>query len=575
MLIQIVIKDLAIVDRLELALAPGMTVLTGETGAGKSILVDALGLALGDRAESHMVRPGSNRAEISVGFDVRTLPGTREWLAEQDLDEGPECLLRRTISADGRSRGFINGSPSPMQSLRALSELLVDIHGQHEHQYLLRPGTQRQLLDDFAAHDESLEAVRSAHGQWRAACREKEALARAAADREARLDLLRYQMTELDALDPREEELESLETEHARLANVTRLQEGGQSLLHALYEQDEGAASGLLMRCVQELEELKAFDERLGEMAHSLDSARIQVEEAAKELRRHLESIEADPERMQELDDRLAALHDVARKHRVSPEELPALRAHLAQELQALEDAETTLGRMQERIDEASESYRRAARRLSESRARAAQDLGARVTRHMQGLGMPGGRFEIGLSPLEDEAFSAYGMERVAFRVSANPGQPLRPLNKVASGGELSRIGLAIQVAAAHIARIPTVVFDEVDVGIGGGVAEIVGRELRTLGENRQVLCVTHLPQVAAQAHHHLHVSKEASEGEARVQVKALNATQRVEEIARMLGGLEITEQTRSHAQEMLARAQTEQVRQTKRGRKKKIAGDT
>lgn len=555
MLTHIEIRDFTIIDHLDLELNQGMTVLTGETGAGKSILVDALGLVLGDRADSGVVRHGCERTEINAAFDVSGMAAARAWLAEYELDADGDCLLRRTISAEGRSKGYINGRTVPLQMLQELGGKLVDIHGQNEHQSLLKSDVQRQLLDDYAGHAALLAGLENTYKRWKASSAELETLRRAAHDRESRLELLRYQAGELEALELGEQEVSALEEEHARLANTGRLLETCQSALHSLYESDEGAVLTILDKVLGEVEQLRAIDNRLAAACDLLNNALIQTGECANELRHYRESLELDPERLQWIEQRLDTIHQLARKHRVPPGELPALLTRLSDELAAIAHSDARLGQLQNELDRIALAYREQARALGESRSRAAGDLAERVTTAMQPLGLPNARFEIALQTLDDERFSPTGMERVEFLVSTNPGQPVKPLHKVASGGELSRISLAIQVITAHSSHIPTLIFDEVDTGIGGGVAETVGRQLRALGESHQVLCVTHLPQVAALGHHHLYVSKQTQQNSTTTGIRRLDDNARNEEIARMLGGVEITEQTRAHAREMIGRA--------------------
>ena len=560
MLRHIHIRDFAIVESVDLDLGSGLTVLSGETGAGKSILIDALGLALGDRADSGSVRHGARRAEISVEFDLRDAGSALAWLRDNDLDAGEECLIRRTISADGRSRAYINGSPVPLQQLKTLGEHLIAIHGQHAHQSLTRGEEQRRLLDAYAssrqdAHKQYLQKVAALARQWQSLNTEYKALRQAAEEREARLELLRYQVAELDTLTPDTDEIHQIEREHARLANANRLLDDGRHCLEALHEHDEQAVTTLLGRLAQELEALTRLDEELAPALELVNGALIQAREGADELRRYLDRLDIDPQRLQYLDERLATLHDLARKHRVEIAALPELHASLAQELQTLEQAGLRLEDMETEIRAVEADYRKAAARLGKARMQAARALGAAIGESMEELGMPGGRFEVGLEPRQDTPPDPHGLERILFRVSANPGIPPRPLGKVASGGELSRISLAIQVRTADSARIPTLIYDEVDSGIGGGVAETVGRKLRTVAEGRQVLCVTHLPQVAAQAHHHLMVSKSTDGQTTQTRIEHLSNEARVDEIARMLGGLEITGQTLAHAEEMIRKA--------------------
>ncbi len=558
MLRHLAIRNFAIVEQLELEFAPGMSVLTGETGAGKSILLDALGLVLGDRADSGAVRAGSERAEISATFAIGALNEVRAWLQERELDMGDECILRRTISADGGSRGYINGQPAPVQALRELGEQLVDIHGQHAHQSLLKRDAQRQLLDAYAGHAELLTEVEKAYADWRERQQEFERLSRARDDRDARLELLRYQVSELAALDLQEGELAQLEEEHTRLANGSRLQEGAQRALDLLYEGEEMAIVHLLGRSLTELQELQAIDPALGSTVELLEGAVIQAKEAAGELRHYLGDAELDPERVNWVEQRLAAIQDLARKHRCDGSELPALLQRLQDELTELEEAGTRLDGLESAIAAARKHYAAVAERLSAGRRKAATALADEVGANMAQLGMKGGRFEIVPEALESSDPAPHGMERIEFLVSANPGQPARPLAKVASGGELSRISLAIQVITAGQGSIPTLIFDEVDVGVGGGVAEMVGRQLHALGTRRQVFCVTHQPQVAAQGHQHYQVSKQSKGNTTRTSVELLGEDERVAEVARMLGGMTITDQTLSHAREMIELARQE-----------------
>ena len=552
MLNHIRIRDFAIIDELEVSLASGMSVLTGETGAGKSILIDALSLALGDRADSNTVRNGCKRAEIAATFNIDGLADVRAWLEDNDLDDGDDCLIRRTIAAEGRSKGFINGSPVPMQSLRALGELLIDIHGQHEHQSLLRNDEQRRLLDDFADHGALLKDVSGASQAWREANDEYERLSSAAADRDAQLDMLRYQVNELETLAPQAGEYAELDTEHARLANVSRLQATCHTLLDSLEDNEHSAATTTVARAVQELDELRDVDASLGELSSNLSGALAEIQETVSGLRSYLDGLDADPGRLQDVETRIGTLLELARKHHVEPDQLVDKYASLSKELDGLEHAETRLEGMQADIADKLATYNKLAAKLSKSRGKHAKQLSERVTEHMQELGMPGGMFSIELAVRDQDTPSPTGRERVVFMVTANPGQPAKALNKVASGGELSRISLAIQVVLANDVHIPTLIFDEVDVGIGGGVAEIVGNRLRALADQRQVLCVTHLPQVAAQAHHHLQVSKVRGKNSTGTGIVQLDEQARCQEIARMLGGVEMTKQTLAHAEEML-----------------------
>jgi DNA repair protein RecN (Recombination protein N) len=549
MLTQLQIRDFVIVEQLELELDPGMSTLTGETGAGKSIVIDALSLLLGDRGDSSVVRQGAERTDISAVFDLSQLPEARAWLAERELDSGQECHLRRVISRNGRSKAYIDGIPQPLQVFKELGEQLVDIHGQHEHQSLLKRDLQRQLLDDYADNQALLTELAGHYETWRERRRKLETLRQASQERDARLDFLRFQVNELQALNLQEGELAALDEEQRRLANADKLLASCQRALGCLYE-DEVSAHGLLTQTLHEVTALSVLDTRLAPVSELLNAALIQVQEASDEVRQYLQQLDLDPARLEWVEQRLAAIHSLARKHRQPPAELPAWLERLQRELEELDNSELHQEQLEQQAEQALQAYSRNAELLSKRRAEAAVVLAEKVSAAMQGLGMPGGRFAIQLE--RQTKPSSQGLEMVEFLVSANPGQPLRPLNKVASGGELSRISLAIQVIAAHSARIPTLIFDEVDTGIGGGTAEVVGRQLRTLGKTRQVLCVTHLPQVAAQAHQHFQVSKQTDGQSTRAIVTRLDPEERVQEIARMLGGVELTAKTQAHAREMI-----------------------
>ncbi|HEY5602953.1 MAG TPA: DNA repair protein RecN [Gammaproteobacteria bacterium] len=552
------IRSFAIVDELELPLHGGMTVLTGETGAGKSILLDALDLALGGRADSGVIRHGSERAEIAVAFDIAGHPAIKQWLLDNELDADAECLIRRTVSTDGRSKGFINGSPVPMQSLRDLGEQLVDIQGQHAHQSLLKRDLQRETLDDFAGHQELAATVRKCYQELKRLRDQQALLLHNKEERESRIELLTYQTRELEELSLEENEFEKLEEEQARLAHINQIEEGCEQAVYTLHEAEEQAITQQLTQVASQLEKLQHYDPKLEAIVRMLNEGLIQVEEAANELRHQLSSMDMDPERLEWVDSRLGQIHDLSRKHHVNSRELGALQATLAAELAQLLTASDQSNNLDDLIGKAEKAYMDAAQQLTASRQKAAKKLEKQVTENLHQLGMPNGQFVIDFTALDDT--TAAGLERVEFLVTMNPGQPLKPLAKVASGGELSRISLAVHVITAATGRIPTLIFDEVDVGIGGGTAEVVGRMLRDLGRDRQVLCVTHQPQVAALGQQHLQVNKFTSENTTKATVTALNDKQRVNEIARMLGGIEITEKTLSHAKDMIKRSQTQPV---------------
>ncbi len=557
MLTYLQIRDFALIENVELELGPGLTVLTGETGAGKSMLVDALGLVLGDRAEPRQIRAGCDRAEVTAEFDLGDLDLPRAWLDERGLADASQCLIRRVVARAGRSRAFINGTPVTLQDLKGLGEQLADIHGQHEHQSLLRAESQRRMLDTWGRNQPSADTVATAYHAWNEAETARTALANDQARDGERRALLRFQLDELNTLAPQPGEFAALGEEHRRLAHADELVAALGTLCDGLYEADEGSVHDRLGRATRELAELQRLDPTLADHAEALEDALIRVQESASGLRHCADRIDLDPGRLTQAERRLEALHETGRKYRVAPDELPQLHASLMEELGDDEDPDAQLARLTEAATGAAAEYDRTATELSRRRAAAGTALAAVVTDSLQLLAMPGGRFEVELQPLNDAQGSAGGNERVRFLVSANPDQPPQALGQVASGGELSRISLAIQAATAASVDVPTLVYDEVDVGIGGRVAEIVGRLLRDLAEARQVFCITHLPQVAAQAHGHLQVSKQAEEAVTSTAVTPLDRKARVEELARMLGGLKITAQTRAHAEEMIALART------------------
>lgn len=548
MLCRLTIRDFVLVDRLELDFQAGFGTLTGETGAGKSILVDALAFALGERADAGLIRTGCERAEVNAEFDLEGVPAAADWLLAHDMDGQGALLLRRVVDANGRSRAYLNGSPVTVQQLREVAESLVDIHGQHAHQSLLRGEAQRALLDAHARLQPLLADVAAAWRSWREA---RTMLDTASSGLEAlaiEREQLDWQVRELQALGFSAEEWLALNEEHKRLAHATSLVEGAQFSLQVLAEGD-AACEAQVAAVANRLEGLSEYDPALSEVAILVESARTELSEAISALRRYADRVELDPRRLAELDRRIEAVLGVARKFRCGPEDLPGLLTRWQERLAVLGDAADIAG-LTARVASTRQQYEQLAQRLSGSRAMAADGLGREVSQVMQQLALGGGRFEVGLLPVDGG--NAAGFEQVEFRIAGLAGSEPRPLAKVASGGEISRISLAIQVVTSQAARVPTLIFDEVDVGIGGGVAEVVGRLLRELGAERQVLCVTHLPQVAARANWQWQVSKISKVGYVHSQVAVLDAEARVEEIARMLGGIEITALTRQHAREML-----------------------
>ena len=553
MLSHIYLKDFAIIEQLDLELKSGMTALTGETGAGKSILVDAIGLVLGDRADSGVVRHGAEKTEITLSVDIEDTPTAKQWLLEQDLilDEADdECILRRVITASGKSRAWINGSPCNLKLMRELGEQLVDIHGQHEHQSLMKKNMQRNMLDDFAENHDLIKAVSDAFDEWKQLKTKLELLNNQNSDHQAKLDLLRFQTQELDELQIAENETKTLDEEHARLSNSGELIEISSHSVTQLYDADEQSIYSSISEVIQRIDSVKQLDSVLQEPLDMLQNAQIQIQEAAELLRRYQESVELDPERLSWVNQRLSSFHELARKHQTSPEQLFEKWQSLHQQLQSLSGDDYDLDALQAKLNDSETNYLKVTDKLTKARTKAAKLLSKGVTEEMQQLGMEGGKFEIQLT--NTESFSQYGTDDIEFTVSANPGQPLKALNKVASGGELSRISLAIQMIAAQKITLPALIFDEVDSGIGGGIAEVVGKQLRKLGSSRQVLCVTHLPQVASCAHNHHKVTKIKGKKNTSTGMIVLDKAERIDELARMMGGLDITQTTLDLAEEML-----------------------
>ncbi len=548
MLAQITISNYTIVSELEMEFSPGMTVITGETGAGKSIMLDALGLCLGDRADPKSVRHGCERAEITAIFDISTLNQVSAWLKDRDLHTGDECLLRRVVTADGRSRAYINGSLSTLQDCAELGALLIDIHSQHAHQSLLRKPMQRDLLDAYAGHKALTRTVEQHASDWLRKRRELELLAGSQDEHTSRMQLLAYQVEELDTLNLQEDELAELEREQVLLANAEDILTSAHRALELCEQQASGTHQALKLLDAEVHVTTAANSAR-----ELLDSAAIALNEAHDEMQRHIDSVEVNPQRLAEVEKRLEAIYDIARKHRVVPEQLASLHLALGEELQGLTDGGQRISQLQQEMAELAQDYAADAAQLGKQRRSAAKKLVKNTSAVLASLAMEGCQFEVALTPLKSTDPHPHGSEEVEFLISTNPGAPPRPLGKIASGGELSRISLAIGVVTANTATAPSMVFDEVDVGIGGAVAEVVGTLLRTMAERAQVLCVTHLAQVAAQGTHHMQVSKSSSGSSVETRMRRLDTEEKVQEIARMLGGVKITAQTLAHAREMLA----------------------
>ena len=556
MLTSLYVRHLAVVEEADITFGPGLTVVSGETGAGKSLLVDALMLLAGARADSNIVRAGSDRAELIAEFDLKDLPEARDWLQREELDEDGACQLRRVIRAEGSSRAWINGRPATISQMGDLAALLVEIHGQHEHQALLERAHQLNLLDAYAENETRVEQVRQFALQWRELGARIRKLS-GGDDRGQRLELLRHELADLEkwALPPAQ--LAELEASHKRLANASKLTEGITGVVDLLDGDSEFALRQSMGRAHAELARLAALDDRLAPMLELLDNAQIQLNEAVDGLEHYAQDVDLDPERYAEVDTHLARLHELSRRHRLPVAELDDKRAALQAELSELENAGEALERLGTQREQLQRDYAKAADALGKARQTAAKRLGKEVSTLMTELGMAGGVLQVSLEPAEGNDPDPQGRERCELLVSANPGQPPRPLRKVASGGELARISLAIEVATLGKDTIGCMVFDEVDSGIGGAFAEVVGQKLRALGARCQVLCVTHLPQVAAQGHAHLRVSKHSSGDSTHTRIESLNTEGRRDELARMLGGVEITRETRAHAKQMLERAQT------------------
>ncbi|WP_229007011.1 DNA repair protein RecN [Methylophilus sp. Leaf408] len=542
------IRDFVIVESLELEFSAGYTALTGETGAGKSILIDALSLSLGARNEGDVTRKGHDKAEISTTFGISHNQAAQDWLQAQEIELDDTLVLRRVIYADGRSRAFINGVSATVGQLRDIGETLIDIYSQNAHHSLLKVATQREILDAYAQATPLAKEVSQLFKAWSQLHQQQLTYEENASQFADELAELRDSTRELKQLAFAVEEWQTLQQEHVRLSNGASLLSGMESCLQWMSEDGEVNALELLAQVQAKLSELQAMDAGLQPIAEILDSSVIQLEEASRELNRHLQKSELDPEKLAEIEARIQDIHGAARKYRVKPEELPELLGQQLIRMQELEGFADD-GALAKQVQSAWQAYQQAAGQLSTQRQQAAKKLAQTITEEMQTLSLKGGKFAISLMPGEA---AAYGMEQVEFLVAGHAGVEPRPLNKVASGGELSRISLALQVTTASLGSVPCMIFDEVDVGIGGGVAEVVGRLLNQLGQQRQVLVITHLAQVAAQAQQHLQVSKSEHNGATLSHIRGLAADERVEEIARMIGGLQLTEATRNHAREML-----------------------
>ncbi|KMW73638.1 recombination and repair protein [Photorhabdus luminescens subsp. luminescens] len=552
MITQLTINNFAIVRELEIDFQPGMTAITGETGAGKSIAIDALGLCLGNRGEANMVRSGASRADICARFSLSDTPSARQWLEAHQLDDSNECLLRRTITSDGRSRGFINGTAVPISQLRELGTHLIQIHGQHAHQLLLNNGHQKRLLDTYANQSNLQNEMKQAYQQWHQSCQDLARFQQQALERQSRQQLLEYHLKELNELAPQPGEYQEQDNEYKRLANRGQLLSVSQTALQLLSDNDEQNIISLLNYAKHELTELITMDDKFSQLLTMLEEASIQINEVSDELRHYGDQLDMDPNRLFELEQKISQQIRVARKHHVAPEELPSLHQQLLEEQQLLAQQEDDCTHLSEQVNKHYKQALEVAEKLHLVRQQYAKELSGLITHSMHQLAMPHGRFTIDVS-FAPEHLNADGSDKVEFNVTTNPGQPHQALAKVASGGELSRIALAIQVITAKKMETSALIFDEVDVGISGPTAAIVGRMLRELGESTQVMCVTHLPQVAGCGHQHFYVSKQTDGEETETQMQLLDKKARLQELARLLAGSEVTKNTLANAKELLA----------------------
>lgn len=552
MLKSIYIKNFAIITELELDFYDGMSVLTGETGAGKSIIIDALNLALGNRADRSVARDPNENVEVIAVLEAGKNDEAMLWLKEHDLDDGDECVVRRVINKDGKSKAYINNTPSSVTALRSIGDLLVDVYGQHEHQSLMRPDLQRQLLDDFAGNRKNIEKLATLFRLWQSLKNQLEVAENNQQDNRAKLELLRYQLQELDELNLQEQEYDEINERFSRLNNSKELNETSLRISQQLAGDGDNNIYDMLTASISDIEKFSNIDEELNEALENLRSVHIQTKEISSNLRNYSDKISSDPQELSLLEDRISSIEEIARKHKTKPQQLAALHSSIENELSNIEGGNENPEKIKQSMQEAEQTYRSIAKKISTLRKNAANKLNESITDSMQSLGMQGGRFHIGIDAKRTTELSLNGLDDIQFLVHTNPGQTLRPLNKVASGGELSRLSLAIQMATSNNLKIPTLIFDEVDTGVGGATAEMVGKHLRKLGSNAQVFCVTHLPQVAAQAHHHYKVDKFEKDESITTSISHLAEEDRVNEVARMLGGVELTKNTQEHAKEML-----------------------
>ena len=556
MITHLSVRHLAVVDDLEISFENGMTSLTGETGAGKSLVVDALGLVLGDRADSKMVRHGCERAEISTSLELTNNQALKNWLIEQQLDEDDLCELRRTVTKEGRSRAYINGRSVSLTQLKAVSEHTIDIHGQHAHQSLIRPEVQKEILDIVADNKVLLKELKTVYSDWQNCKQQLQQLQQNNQEQTAHLELLKYQVAELEKFELSDEAINSLLKEQSQLANASQFLSNAESAVYQLFDQEPGNIYGTVSHIIADLENAQDIEPRFASAVESLNGALIQLDEAGSELRHYTDHTDIDPQRLQEVETIVSNLHDLARKHQVEIEQLPSRYQTLCDELASINHASDSEAKLIDELEKYQQHCVSLSSKISDRRIAAASPLAQEITESIRQLAMPAGEIQFNVIANPEQHFNETGFDTVQLLVRTNPGQDFGELAKVASGGELARISLSIQVATASNRTVPTLVFDEVDVGIGGSVAEIVGKHLRNLAKQRQVICITHLPQVASQAHQQLQVSKSHAENSTHIEINQLTEKQRIEEIARMLGGVNLTEKTCLHAEEMLMQAQ-------------------
>ena len=555
MLSQLVVQNFAIIDSLELDIKPEMTVITGETGAGKSIAIDALGLALGDRADPSMVKHGCKRSEIIASFDISQITEATEFLVGQEMDNDGVCILRRTISAEGGSRAYINGRPVPLHMIKTLSEKLIDIHSQHQHQSLLREETQRDLLDSFGQHQDLARQVKQNYHEYAQLKNQLKSINEAASERASRIDFLQFQINELESLNIEPDEWKTLDNEQKHLANSETIQQAIDTSLDNLDRNDSSVISQL-ERVRQQLSSIENYAPDIAPINAMIDSGLINITEAVNDLRQQQSDEQFDANHLDYIESRMASLLDTSRKHRCEPTQLLDTLAQLNDEIYPLLNTEENLSQLNQKISKALDTYKESAHALSKKREKAAIKLQTSCQKILKQLGMETSKLAFKLLPYSEGNFTQQGNEKVSFEISTNPGSPEKPLSKVASGGELSRISLAIQVVTANVTQIPTLVFDEVDVGIGGGVAEVVGKLLNDLGKNKQIVCITHQAQVAAQGQTHWLIEKQKTAKNVKTNIVNLDSDEREIEIARMIGGIKLTAATQQHAKEMLDNAQ-------------------